>query len=115
MNLYRMNRVKEQLMREISNIILTDIKDPRVGIVTITDCQVSPDLRNAKVFISTLGDNDDGVKLAEILNSASNFFKNEIRKRIRIKYIPNISFVYDPSFERGNNVLKIIEGLKGET
>lgn len=108
----RLNRVKKLIKEEVSNIILLDMKDPRLGIITITDIELSHDLRHCKIFISTLGEEEakDAVKA---LNKAAGYIRYHIKKRIRLKFIPEFSFIYDSSLSRGANVLQIIEKLEG--
>lgn len=113
MQTIRLNRVKELIKEEVSNIILLEMKDPRLGIVTITDIELSPDLRHCKIFISTL-DEEEAKDAVKVLNNAAGYIRYHIKKRVRLKFIPEFSFVYDNSLLRGTNVLQVIEKLKEE-
>lgn len=108
----RLAKVKELIKEEVSNIILTEIKDPRIGIVTLTDIYLSPDLRSCKIFVSTLGSDEESQMSVSILNKAAGYIRHHIKKRMRIKFIPEFSFEFDPSIKEGTKVLQLIEEIK---
>ncbi|SJZ31759.1 30S ribosome-binding factor RbfA [Selenihalanaerobacter shriftii] len=113
---HRPRRVGELIKKEISQMLLQDeIKDPRIGFVTITDVEVSGDLRHAKVFVSVY-DKDEGVKeeTMEGLENAIGYIRRELGQRIRLRHTPEILFRYDNSIERGTKIFKILEDLKNE-
>lgn len=104
---HRKDRVQEELKREIASILQKDVKDPRVGFITITDVELSDDLSFAKVFYSTLNDE----KLEELqngLDKATGYIRSEIGKRIRLRIIPEISWRYDASLKRGARIMEIL-------
>jgi ribosome-binding factor A len=110
----RQEKVRELLRSAISEIILREMKDPRLGFITITDAEVSPDLRNAKVFVSILGDQaqkDQGMKA---LRSASRFIRSEFAKRANMKVTPEIVFMEDKALERGSRIFELLEKMKKE-
>lgn len=109
---YRAGRLAEAIKKEISDILYNDIKDPRVGFVTITSVDVSPDLRYAKVYASVLGSGEQQKASTEALNRATGYIRSEIGKRIRLRYTPEISFQLDTSIERGTRVIKLIKEVK---
>lgn len=92
-------------------MLLHEIRDPRIGFVTLTSIKLSDDLRNAKVFVSVLGENKKDTAL-EGLNSASNYIRKEIGKRIRIRYTPELVFKIDESIEQSMRINRILEELK---
>lgn len=110
---YRPERVAELIKKEVSSLLQKEIKDPRIGFVTVTDVEVSGDLRHAKVFISIL--NGDKEETMEGLAATEGFVRREIGKKIRLRYIPEIMFRYDESIETGTRVFKILEEMKKDT
>lgn len=108
----RQRRVQELLVQEISNIIRREIKDPRVGFVTITDAEVSPDLRHARVFFSVLGDASQQEETTRALNRAAGFVRSEFAHRAQMRYVPEIRFEFDSSIERGARISQLLEQVK---
>lgn len=107
----RSQRLSILLKEEVADIILHKIKDPRIGFITVTDVELSDDLRLAKVFISVLKDEDREISI-QILNEAKGFVRGEIAKRLRIKIIPTFEFLYDESIERGFRIDKLLKDIK---
>lgn len=107
----RTHRVGELIKEELSEIIQREVKDPRVGLMTITGVDVSPDLRHAIVFVSVLGSKKDKEGTLKGLQSSSGFLRKELAKRIRLKYFPDLKFEIDPSIEAGMKIDKIIRKL----
>ena len=105
----RMEKVNNQLRREIAAIILRDVNDPRVEFVTITHVDVSKDLRNAKVFYSVLGDESNAEKAGEALTKAQGYIRRIVGERLDMRYTPELLFIYDKSL---NYTIKIDEALK---
>lgn len=108
----RSARVGDQIKEEIADILMRKIKDPRVGFVTVTDVELADDLRNAKVFVSVLG--NDKQKTIKGLESASAFIRSELGKRLRMKFVPEILFRLDETAERGAHIMELIEGIHQE-
>ena len=108
----RADRVSDLLKKEISQMLLREIKDPRIGFVTITDVKVSDDLRFASVFFSLVGGKKELEETIKGLNSASSFIKKKLGKRLRMRYIPTIAFKFDSSLEYGNHINKVLRSLK---
>lgn len=112
----RNKQVGELLKTEISRIIRSRLNDPRVGFVTITDVIMSKDLRLAKVYISVLGETDeDGRQTVEALEGAHAFIQNELRGRIRLRFLPVLRFYLDESWEKRANIDRIIHQLHTES
>ncbi len=118
MHYQRKDRVGDLIKREIANMIQRELKDPGIGFVTVTAVDVSVDLKQARVFYSVLGDEDSKSRSALALKRASGFIQNEIGKRLRLKYTPEILFEFDRSVEYGAHIEELIqkihqdEGLK---
>lgn len=108
-NKQRQRRVEDQIQKELSEMIRLELKDPGVGMVTITAVDVSPDLAHAKVFFTQLGD-DPARKQAEAgLKRASAFLRQMLGKRIRLHNTPELHFVYDDSIDRGIHLSNLID------
>src|SRR3712207_2556399 len=100
----RQRRVQEMLVQEISDIVRRQVKDPRIGFVTITDAEVSPDLRNARVFVSALGSEEEKAAALAGLRSAAGFIRSEFGRRASLRFSPVIEFRPDASLERGARI-----------
>ncbi len=100
----RVNRVAEQMKKELGEIILQKVKDPRIGFVTVTDVEVTGDFQNATIFISVLGNDSEKEATLKGLNKAKGFIRTEIGKRIRLRVTPEIEFEFDESIAYGNRI-----------
>ncbi len=104
----RSERVAEQVRRDLAELIRTELKDPRVGMISLTDVELTPDYAHAKVFFTTL----NSEHLDEIqrgLKRASGFLRRELGRRIHIHTLPELHFVYDSSLERGSSLSQLID------
>ncbi len=112
----RKERVRKALMREISDILLREIKDPNIsGIVSITDVEVSHDNSYAKVFFSVFGDDKTKERTKEALEKNTPRIRHEVGKRIRLRVTPELLFLEDDSLERGVRVTELIDKIsRGE-
>ncbi|OGX09060.1 MAG: ribosome-binding factor A [Omnitrophica WOR_2 bacterium GWA2_47_8] len=110
----RIEKVNEQMKREISHILQADLKDPRVQLSTITQVVVSRDLRHAKVSFSVLGDAKKVREAQESLNKARGYIRKLIGERINLRYTPEIDFVYDKSIEYSARIEQALEEIKNE-
>lgn len=110
---HRVERVRELLIREISDIVRNHVKDPRIPeFLTITDAKVSKDLQQAIIYFGVSGNPGSRNKAQEALNSASNFMRSILKERVSLRYIPYLKFIYDESIDRAdriNTILKTIE------
>ncbi|HEX8955869.1 MAG TPA: 30S ribosome-binding factor RbfA [Burkholderiaceae bacterium] len=103
-------RVQDQIQRDLSEIIAFELKDPRVGMITITEVQVTPDYAHAKIFFTTLLDNEEAVKnTLKGLQAAAGFMRNALGKRLHIHTLPELHFVHDTSTMRGMEMSKLID------
>jgi len=109
---YRIGRLSEEIKKEVSQMIFEEIKDPRISNMTsITDIEVSKDLRYAKIYISVYGNDDEKKNTIEGLKSATGFIRRELGKRIKLRYIPELIFELDNSIEYGAHISKILKDL----
>jgi ribosome-binding factor A len=107
---YRKDRINEDMLRELTQIIRT-VKDPRVntGFVTITHCEVTGDLKYAKIYFSVLNGDTDEVKKG--LVSAKGFIRREIAERLNMRNTPELTFISDDSIEKGDKISKILNDI----
>ncbi len=105
----RKDRVAEQIRRELAELIRQELKDPRVGMISITDVEVTADYAHAKVFFSTLASSEHLADVMTGLQKASGFLRRELGKRISIHMTPQLHFVFDQSLERGADLSKLIQ------
>jgi len=105
----RSRRIAEQVQRELSDIIRLELKDPRVGMITIVDVEVSPDQSNARVFFTLLGDQAKIADTTEGLQHATGFLRSELAHRMKLRIVPHLQFKYDESVERGMHVSQLID------
>ena len=103
-------RIGSNFVKEISYILMEEIKDPNIKFVTITSCDVTNDLSYAKVYIRLLNDDDKKEILAE-LKGASKFIRKELSERVDVRHTPELEFVYDESIEYAKNIENIIEKI----
>jgi len=112
----RQERVGQLLREEISRIIERQLKDPRIGMVTVTDVKVTPDLRHARVFVSIYGSEDEARESFERIERAAGFIRSELAKEhLRIRYLPELEFRLDESIARGARIFELLEQVKRES
>jgi len=103
-------RVADQIQRDLSEIITFELKDPRVGMVTLTEVQLTPDYAHAKVFFTTLADSPEAIKATlEGLSRSAGFLRNQLGKRLHIHTLPHLTFVHDMSTVRGMAISSLID------
>ncbi|MEG0021851.1 MAG: 30S ribosome-binding factor RbfA [Bacilli bacterium] len=109
----KIDRIASNLVKEISYILMTEVKDPDVKFVTVTDCKVTNDLSYAKVYVTVF--NQTRIKeTLSALNNARGFIRHELNDRVDIRHIPELEFVYDESIEYGKKIEKIIDEMNEE-
>ena len=108
----RATRVADLLKEEISEMLCKEVKDPHIGFITITDVDLSKDLKHAQVFYTILGDEQQAEESADALSRVSSFIKKQLGKRLRMRYIPEIIFKYDHSLAYGTKIDNILDSLK---
>ncbi|HMW55671.1 MAG TPA: 30S ribosome-binding factor RbfA [Accumulibacter sp.] len=104
----RRDRVSEQIRRELAEVIRSELKDPRVGMISLTEVEVSPDYAHAKVYFSSMAGSDTLDSVQAGLQQASGFLRSVLGRRISIHMIPQLHFVFDDSLERGAQISKLI-------
>jgi len=105
----RMRRVNEVIREVIGSAIASDLDDPRIGFVTVTSVDTSPDLRSARVYVSVLGDAEERESTLAALRASHGVLQSRIAREMRIKYTPTLSFHYDEGPERGIRVARLLE------
>ncbi len=105
----RMRRVDEAMRAVLSDAIATDLKDPRVGFVTVTGVKTSPDLRHARVYVSVLGDAAARTASLEGLRSAHGFLQRRVAGELSLKHTPALTFEYDASIDRGMRISELLD------
>jgi ribosome-binding factor A len=112
----RMRRVDEAMREVLSDAITSEIKDPRVGFVTVTAVETSADLRHARVYVSVLGEGAVRRRSMAGLESAHGFLQRRVAGELRLKNTPTLDFVYDDSTDRGMRIAQLLEdeGVRGE-
>ncbi len=110
----RLQRIEHEIVRELSEIVHEQLKDPRVGFVTFLGAHVSPDLRTARVFASPLGDERTSRQTMKGLQSAAGFLSAELGKRLQTRRTPTLTFVRDKSIEHGVRVTTMIDEVRQE-
>jgi len=108
MSAVRNARLRELFKEETSAILQREMKDPRIGFVSVTDVELSADLRHAKIFVSILGDAEAKSRTMAGLESAQGFIRTELARRIRLRHIPQVAFKLDESIERGARVSRLL-------
>jgi ribosome-binding factor A len=111
----RQRQVAELLHEEISLLIQRRARDPRLGFVTLTDVEVSPDLRVAHVYVSVLGDPDEVKQTLEALDHATSFFRRELGNTLSLRYIPSLDFRLDDSLQRALRIDQLLDSLEDES
>ena len=111
----RIARLRELFKQETSDILRREMKDPRVGFVSVTDVELSPDLRHARIFVSIYGDADAKTKTMAALTSAAGFVRTELAHRIRLRHIPEVAFRLDESIEYGDRVNRLLRQVAEES
>jgi len=105
----RTHRIAEQVRRELAELIRAGMKDPRIGMVTLTDAEVSPDHAHARVFFTILGDADQLEETTVALRHATGFLRSQLARRMRLRTVPQLEFVFDASVERGVRLSRLID------
>ncbi len=105
----RARRVGEQIQRELAELVRSELKDPRVGMVTIMDVEVSADLAHAKVYVSSLEPEEDLDAAVAALNRAAGFLRGRLGRRLHIRTVPELRFLRDDSVERGVRLTHLID------
>lgn len=107
----RIRKIQEFIKQEVSRIILRELKDPRLGFVTVTDVRITGDLREATVYVSLFGSDEEKKNTLAALAKANGFIRSEVGKRLGIRYSPQIGFKEDQSLDYGMKIEKILHTI----
>jgi ribosome-binding factor A len=107
----RSHRVADVIQREMADLLYRRIKDPRLSRVTITGVELTDDLRHARIFYCFLGSAADKDPVAKGLSKARSFIRRELGKRLQLRYLPDLEFRYDPSFEYGAKIDQLLKEI----
>ncbi|MFQ5769087.1 MAG: 30S ribosome-binding factor RbfA [bacterium] len=110
----RSRRVAELLREEISQIITQELKDPRIGITTVTAIKITDDLKSARVYVCILGNEETKQKGLRGLERATKWIRTELGHRMELKYVPKLKFYYDESFDYAENIESLINKIHKE-
>jgi len=108
----RKEKVQDAIQKVVSSILANELKDPRLGFVTITGVEISPDLRYAKIFYSVLGKEQDHKKSKKALDSALKFIRKLVAERIQLRFAPEIVFNEDKSSEYSSKIQEVLDEIK---
>ena len=112
---YHIERVNSLIRQEISELLQRQVKDPRLdSFITVTAVDTSSDMKYAKVFVSRLGGQEEKKETLGVLASAAGFFRRELASRLKLRRIPELSFQWDDSLERGDRLLRLIDQVNPE-
>jgi len=111
----RLDRLAHTIKREVSSILATEVKDPRLGMISIADVEVSRDLAVAKIYFSQLGGEEERARTLDGLERAKGFIRSELAKRLRVRHTPVIVFLFDPSLEHGAKISALLKSLQSPT
>lgn len=112
MEFQRSHRVGDQIQKEISALLVKGLKDPRIGFVTITAVEVTPDLHLARVFFTVMGDEKARRESTSGLKSSVPFIRRELGKRLRMRYTPDLLFQYDTSVDYGTRIDNLLQEIQ---
>jgi ribosome-binding factor A len=112
MDFKRADRVADLIKQELSNILRREVGDPRIANITVTDVKLTDDLRSARIYFVELGKDRLSADVEKGLAKAKGFLKRELGKRLQLRYIPELAFFYDPSFEYGSRIEKLLKEVR---
>lgn len=108
----RTRRVGEQIQRDLAELIRSEIRDPRLGMVTVNHVDVSRDMGHARVYITVLGEQESREISLSILNKMAGYLRGQIGRRMKIRMIPELKFLYDESIDRGARIDSLLKSAK---
>ena len=108
----RSERVADAIQQAVAELLLREIKDPRIGMVTITQCTMSPDLRHARIFFSCLGDESQRAESLRGLTSAAGFIRSQLTRRLALRVAPDLAFEFDPGLEQSERMARLLKNLE---
>ena len=112
---FRRERLGDQLRVELADLIQREIRDPRVGFVTVTEVRMSPDLRHARAYVSILGDAEQTAESFDALQRAGGFLRSQIGRRLKLRHVPDLRFVLDETLDTSARIDSLLEETRGES
>jgi ribosome-binding factor A len=109
---HRLERLQELIKSEFGQILQRDLKDPRIGFVSVTDVELSNDYSHVKIFVSIMGDQETQRLTMEGLESAKGYIRTELGRRVRLRHTPEVHLIADNSIERGSRIFQLLEEVK---
>lgn len=110
----RADRVADLIKVEVADLLLKQVRDPRIGSVTITGVKVTDDLRTARIFFVEMGKDECRPEIQAGLGKAAGFLRRELGRRLQLRHVPELIFSYDPSFAYGNRIEKLLSEIHRE-
>lgn len=110
----RQEKLQEQLIQQLSDIIRRELKDPRLGFITLTGAEISRDLRHARVYVSVLGDEEAARQSLEALERAAGYLRGEFTRRAHLRIAPELSFRLDTGVERGQHIFELLHSVESD-
>jgi ribosome-binding factor A len=110
----RSSRVGDQIRVEISDLLAREVHDPGIGFLTVTDVKVTPDLQQARVYYTTMGDDKARRESRRALERATPFLRRQLGRRLRLRRIPELQFFFDESIERQDRIERILQEIQAE-
>ncbi len=114
MSTYRMRRVSELVKQEVSEIIRRDVATGDIGLITVTGCEVASDLKNARVYVSVIGDAAKQAAALALLERHRGHIQHALGRAVALKYTPHLHFLIDEGMERGERIFRILDELEHE-
>lgn len=111
----RVGRVSEQIKKELSQIIQMELKDPRIGFITVTGVETTSDLSQARIYLSVLGSDEQKEATLKALASATGFLRSELGKRMKLRHTPELLFKFDSSIEYGSRIESMLAEINRGT
>lgn len=112
----RINRINEEIRNEVGDLLLHDLKDPRIkGLVSVLRVDTSSDLGHAKIYLSVLGKQEDGRDTLQAMQSSKGYIRRELVARLKLRHVPELHFILDDSIETGFRINEILKNLKKDT
>lgn len=115
MSTIRQEQVQNRLVEEVSDMLIRNLKDPRLGFVTVTGAEITRDLRHAKVFVSVMGTDDERDQCLDALKRASGYIRGEFTRRAHLRVAPELVFQADASLSRGARIFELLKQIEQET
>jgi len=112
---HRIERVNQLIRREVSELIQQQLRDPRLDdFIAVTEVNTSPDLKYARIFVSSMSGKQEEKKILRVLNAAAGFLRTELAHKMRLRHMPELSFHWDDSIEHGDRILRLLDQVSHE-